>query len=61
MVQTYYQEHIFPDASATVLSLLGSVSGMVGTVFRSFRISMIDGAQIMTLLSFLTGKIGDRL
>ncbi|KAH9922209.1 major facilitator superfamily domain-containing protein [Fomitopsis serialis] len=43
VVQTYYQEHIFPDTSDTILSTLGSVSGMV-----------------MTLASFVTGKIGDR-
>ncbi|KAH9837775.1 major facilitator superfamily domain-containing protein [Rhodofomes roseus] len=29
VVQTYYQEHIFPDASDTVLSTLGSMSGAV--------------------------------
>ncbi|KAI0724670.1 major facilitator superfamily domain-containing protein [Fomitopsis betulina] len=33
VVQTYYQEHIFPDASATVLSLLGSPFLALGAVF----------------------------
>lgn len=32
VVQTYYQEHVFPDASGTVLSTLGSTSGMVMTL-----------------------------
>ncbi|PCH43185.1 MFS general substrate transporter [Wolfiporia cocos MD-104 SS10] len=28
VVQTYYQEHLFPNTSGTILSLLGSISGM---------------------------------
>ncbi|KAI0920640.1 hypothetical protein AcW1_002325 [Taiwanofungus camphoratus] len=32
VVQTYYQKHLFPNASGTVLSTLGSASGMIMTL-----------------------------
>lgn len=36
VIQEYYQEHLFPDASDSLLSALGSMSGMV----RSFHITL---------------------
>lgn len=32
VVQTYYQQHVFPNTSGTVLSTLGSLSGVVMTL-----------------------------
>ncbi|KIO32686.1 hypothetical protein M407DRAFT_66305 [Tulasnella calospora MUT 4182] len=61
--QSYYKSHVFPNASDTTLSLLGTLQNMASLFFSSDvvpAVSWVWCRQVMTFTAFVSGKLADR-